>query len=274
MQKRSRKAQGDGRPGAVDFCYDAPMRLHSPRFILMAAALAVFSLPPVAHAAEVSSALQVDTSPGLSPEAVKRVFDQQRQTLAACTRLLTEVTTEATPPWNPPADTDDRILLRFEVGRDGKVRNGEREEERPRVEGLYLATDCAGRVVSTWTFPSFPALKGEKVRVEIRARFSTTAAERKAELAQLRDELEGLCKALSPVDGSKPTKKQDVKEALQRYRADRRSGPPPRMQSFVDALPDFADIRMGEFFTNGSTEILGSPLPCPKLQGWVHPNWP
>lgn len=234
----------------------------------MVAVLAVFVLPRVVHAAEVSPAFQVDTSPGLSPEAARRAFDHQRQALATCTRLLTERIPREPNVWNPPAEVDDRILLKFEVGRDGKVRSGTREAEQPLAEGLFLDLDCARRVVSAWTFPSFPAREGETVKVEIRARFSTTAAERKAELARLREELEALCRALSTLDASKPPTRQDVTQAVQRYRAERRSGPPQRMQGFVDALPDFATLGMSEFFSNGSTDILGSPLSCPKLQGW------
>ncbi|WP_163992937.1 hypothetical protein [Pyxidicoccus caerfyrddinensis] len=44
------------------------------------------------------------------------------------------------------------------------------------------------------------------------------------------------------------------------------------MQIFVGALSDFPAVDLGEPFTNGSTKSLGTPLPCPRHQGWMPPD--
>lgn len=248
------------------------MPLPALRAAPLLAAVALFLSQSVAHAAEVSSADEVDTSPGLSPDAVKRAFNQQRQTLVPCMRLLNESTPSGSPQWNPPADVDDRILLRFEVLPDGKVRHDVREGLAPEVEGLFLHGGCAKAIVSTWTFPSFPGLQREPVRVTIQARFSTTAAERKAELTRFRVELDAICQALSAVDGGKTPELKTLVQALQRYQSERRASIPWRMQTFVQALPDVAGIGLDslkEIYRNGSNELVGTAVPCPKLSGWT-----
>jgi hypothetical protein len=244
------------------------MPLPSLRGVPTTAALVLFLLLPAAHAAEVSSASEVDTSPGLSPDAVKRVFNQQRQTLVSCMRVLVEVTPRGSTPWNPPAEVDDRILLTFEVKRDGKVRNELREEERPRVEGLYLDRACARDVVRSWTFPTLPTREGETVRVTIRARFSTTADERKAELARLREEFDTLCRTLSALDTGKPPEVKETTQALQRYLSERRASIHPRMVYFVGALAHINAQGLSTLYESGGTELLGAPPTCPKVHAW------
>jgi hypothetical protein len=197
------------------------------------------------------------------------VFNQQRQALASCMRLLNEVTPRGSTPWNPPSEADDRILLTFEVKRDGKVRNEAREQEAPRVEGLYLDSYCARGVVQSWTFPPFPAHEGELVRVEIQARFSTTPAERKAELARLREEFDTFCRALSALDDGKPPEVKDAAQAIQRYLAERRASIPPRMVYFVGALAHLNAQGVSTLYQSGSRELLGAPVACPKVDAWA-----
>lgn len=244
------------------------MHLCTSRIVPRWFALALCLLIPAAHAAEVSPASRVETSPGLSPEAVKRVFNQQRPALASCMRLLTEEALKGNTPWNPPPDVDDRILLRFEVGRDGKVLDDPRDGHIPRVEGLYLDRNCVRLLVRSWTFPAFPARKGEEVRVESHARFSTTAAERKAELARIREELEALCRALSALGGGKPPTTQDTTQTVQRFLAERRSRLSPLMLSGLESLlhvnvPDLVAI-----YENVTMELLSTPVACPTVHGW------
>ncbi|WP_257454714.1 hypothetical protein [Archangium lipolyticum] len=244
------------------------MHFHMPRIVPRWSALALCLLLPVAHAAEVSPASQVETSPGLSPEAVKRVFEQQRQALASCMRLLTEEDPRENTPWNPPPDVDDRVLLSFEVGRDGKVREVAHDGKGPRVEGLYLDRTCVRMLVRSWRFPAFPARQGEWVRVEIQARFSTTAAERKAGLARIREEFEALCRALSALGGGKPPPKQDVTQILQRFLAERRSRLFPGMRYSLEGLLDVNVRDMVTLYENSAIELLGTPVACPTVHGW------
>ncbi|QRO01237.1 hypothetical protein JRI60_20495 [Archangium violaceum] len=224
---------------------------------------------PVAHAAEVSPASQVETSPGLSPEAVKRVFDQQRQALASCMRLLTEESPKENTPWNPPPDVDDRVLLSFEVGRDGKVREDARGGNGPRVEGLYLDRPCARMLVRSWSFPAFPARQGEWVRVELQARFSTTAAERKAGLARIREDFDALCRALSALGGDKPPTEQDVTRTLQRFLTERRSRLHPSMRYGLEGLSGVNVRDMVTLYESSAIELLGTPAACPTVHGWT-----
>ena len=196
-------------------------------------ALALFLLLPAAHAAEVSPALQVEASPGLTPEAVRRVFDQQRQKLASCLRLRLEGDSKGDKPGSP-GEVDDRILLAYSVGRDGKVRSEERRDGPSRFEGLYLDTDCAGPVVRAWTFPSFPGRERDAVRVEILARFSTTAAERKAALGRIQADFEAVCRTLSALGGGKLPTPEDREKALQRFLTERRSSLHPRVVELVE----------------------------------------
>ncbi|WNG21168.1 hypothetical protein [Cystobacter fuscus] len=231
-------------------------------------ALALCLLTPAAQAAEVSPASRVETSPGLSPEAVKRVFDQQRPALASCMRLLTEEALRENTPWNPPPDVDDRILLRFEVGRDGKVLDDARGGHIPHVGGLYLERNCVRLLVRSWVFPAFPARQGEKVSVEIEARFSTTAAERKAELARIREEFEALCRALSALGGGKPPTAQDTTQTIQRFLSERRGRLSSPTRSSLESLLHVNVPDMVSLYENLALELLSTPVSCPTVHGW------
>ncbi|MFP2925903.1 hypothetical protein ACLESO_11925 [Pyxidicoccus sp. 3LG] len=242
------------------------MRLPTSCLTRMGPALALFLLLPAAHAAEVSPASQVDTSPGLTPEAVKRAFDQQRQTLVSCMRLLANGYGREDTPWNP-GEVDDRILLTFLIGRDGKV-EGDIDRVHFRVEGLYLDPKCAELVVNSWTFPAFPGREDETVRVSIRARFSTTAAERKAALARNQKELDALCQTLSALDEGKPPTREATAKAIQRFLGERRSSVSPRLVYFVRALPDFDAEDLVVVFENAHVELVGVRPTCPKVLGW------
>lgn len=247
------------------------MRLPTFGFTHLGSAFAFFLLLPVAHAAEVSTATRVETSPGLTPQAVKRVFDQKRQALAPCMRLLTENKPSGNNAWNPrEVEVDDRILLTFSVGADGKVRPDERHEDGIRVEGLYLDAECAGPVVRSWTFPTFPGRRDEAVRVEIHARFSTTADERKAAVVRLREDLEAMCRALSAVDaGGSPPSQKEATQALERLLAERRSSLSPRVAKLAEALMHVNPQDLATLYAYGGEELMGTPPNCPKVRGWM-----
>ncbi|NVJ07015.1 hypothetical protein HUW63_17400 [Myxococcus sp. AM001] len=230
-----------------------------------------------AQAAEVSPAERVETSPGLSPDAVRRVFDSQRQTLASCMRLVSVQRKKDNAlefvPWKPSPDTDDRLRVRFTLKPDGTILEEDRGPEAYDVRSMFLDTGCAEEKLKAWSFPSFPANPDEWVQVEVWARFRTTEAERTAAATRLRDFYSGLCKALSALKVTQqPRAGAEWRATIQRFLSEHGAHVDPGIRGAMKAVGDIAGSDVPSAITiyeRSMEESLATTLPCPKLRAWV-----
>jgi hypothetical protein len=250
------------------------------RFALL---LALTSTLFTAQAAEVSRADRVETTPGLSPDAVRGVFDRRRQELARCLRLVYFRKTNDPSRgewehvvWKELPDTDDRVQLRFALSPEGRVlRDGSRDESFS-VRGLYLDTNCVENIIETWSFPPFPA--GEKVpaggketvHVEVWARFRTTAAERQAALTRMREDLTALCGALSALGTpNHPPAREQWSAVISRFLAERGTRMDPRMRGGIEAMAQINVEDGFHIYESVMEESLGSRIECPVVRSWL-----
>ncbi|WP_426755702.1 hypothetical protein [Myxococcus sp. Y35] len=238
--------------------------------------LAVVSSLGSAQAAEVSPAQRVETTPGLTPEAVRRAFDSQRQALSACMRLVEyRHKAGASPhtmeflPWNAPPDADDRIQLRLTLTPDGKLHKDFRRPGLFAVRALYLDTSCAENVVSNWTFPTFPGEKDAQVQVEVWARFRTTEAERTAALTRIRADYAALCRALLALgsDNAPPSREQ-WNAGLKRFLSERGERLAPRVRRGIEAVANLHVRDAINILESGMAESTVASPECQKLQAW------
>ncbi len=116
---------------------------------------------------------QITTTPGLTEEQVAPVLAAGRAALADCINL------EA-----PDDAKDDRLLVRFNVERDGAV-----EKDSVDVWSVFLDDQCVREHVRDWKFPRVPVL--DRVNVTWLIHFLVTPAERK----KLRDKQIGEMRA-------------------------------------------------------------------------------
>jgi hypothetical protein len=212
----------------------------------------------------------VETTPGLSPEAVRRVFDSQRQALASCVRLITmRPAAGGAPhsyeflPWQDVPGTDDRIQLSFTLTPSGKVQ----KEYDPRTEyfgvrGLYLETSCAENVVKGWSFPAFPGESNARVLVEVWARFRTTEAERKAMLARIREDFTSVCSALPAT--AQPVSNEQWSAAVTRVLSERGASLDPRVRMSFEAVRNVNPEDALQILENAREQLLVPPLDCLK----------
>ncbi|WP_246357952.1 hypothetical protein [Pyxidicoccus fallax] len=230
-----------------------------------------------AQAAEVSPAERVETTPGLSPEAVRRAFDGQRQTLASCLRLVTlrpaAGAARGQPEyqlWSDVPGTDDRVQLRFTLTPEGKVRKEDGNAEFFGVRSLYLDTRCAESIVADWSFPTFPGEKNELVRVEVWARFRSTDSERKAALTHLREDYTALCGALSALgDADRPPSNEEWSAAVMRFLSERRARMDSRMRRGLETLAQVNVMNGIAIYENLMEERMATVVECPKLRSWT-----
>ncbi|OJT22992.1 hypothetical protein BO221_19045 [Archangium sp. Cb G35] len=250
------------------------------RFALL---LALTSSLFAAQAAEVSPAERVETTPGLSPDAVRGVFNRQRQELARCMRVV--YLRKATDPsrgdvehvvWNDLPNADDRVQLRFALSPEGRVlREGSRDASFS-VRGLYLDTLCVERILETWSFPAHPvgereAAGGkESVQVEVWARFRTTAAERQAVLARMREDLTALCGALSALGSpGQPPAKEQWSAVISRLLAERGTRMDPRVRQGIEGMVHVNVGDGAELYGYVMEESMGSRIECPVVRSWL-----
>ncbi|WNG56105.1 hypothetical protein F0U59_16055 [Archangium gephyra] len=255
------------------------------RFALL---LALTSSLFAAQAAEVSSAERVETTPGLSPDAVRGVFNRRRQELARCMRLtyfrkVDDPKAKADSRdewenvvWKELPDTDDRIQLRFTLSPEGRVVKGDARDTSFSVRGLYLYTTCVENIIETWSFPPFPSggmepgARKVTVQVEVWARFRTTAAERQAALTRIREDLTALCGTLSALGTpNQPPAQEQWVAAISRFLAERG----PRMDlgvgqgiKVMSELPVEDGFRI---FESVMEESMGSRIECPVVRSWL-----
>lgn len=223
-----------------------------------------------ARAAEVSPAERVETTPGLSPEAVRSAFDSQRQMLASCVRLITvRPGADGAPhsyeflPWKDLPGTDDRIQLSFTLTPDGKVQ----KEYDPRTEyfgvrGLYLETNCAEDVVKGWSFPAFPGESNARVQVEVWARFRTTEAERKAMLARIREDFTSVCSVLPATAQS--LSKEKFSAAITRFLSERGASLDSRVRRVFETVLNLIPEDALMILDSARQELLVPPVECLK----------
>lgn len=243
----------------------------------LALLLALTSTLLSAQATEISPADRVVTTPGLSPDAVRRAFDRQRQELARCMRLvyLREVKDPSRRPlehvvWNETPDTDDRVQLRFTLSPEGRVlRDGSRDEHFS-VRGLYLDTGCVDDLLMTWSFPPFPGGRDESVQVEVWARFRTTAAERQAALTRMREELTALCGALSALGSpDHPPAQAQWGTVISRFLAERGARMDLRLRRGIEAMAR-VNVESGFIiYENVVEQSVGTPVECPVVRSWM-----
>lgn len=242
----------------------------------LASVLTLVSSVLTAQAAEVSPAERVETSPGLSPDAVRRAFDSQRQTLASCMRLVSIQHGKDTAefvPWKAGPDTDDRLRVRFTLTPDGKVQKEERQTEAFGVRSMFLDTGCVEERVKTWSFPTFPGNHDERVQVELWARFRTTEAERTAAATRLRAFYGDLCKALSALKVTQqPQAGVEWRATIKRFLAEHGARVDPRIGTAMQAVGDIAGYDLPgaiSIYERSTEESLATTLACPKLRAWV-----
>lgn len=246
----------------------------------LASVLTLVSSLLTAQAAEVSPAERVETSPGLSPDAVRRAFDSQRQTLASCMRLVSiQHGKDKAPhsfefvPWKAGPDTDDRIRVRLTLAPDGKVQTEERQTEALSVRSMFLDTGCVEERVKTWSFPTFPGNHDERVQVELWARFRTTEAERTAAATRLREFYGDFCKALSALKVTQqPQAGVEWRATIKRFLAEHGARVDPRIGTAMQAVGDIAghDVPVAiSIYESSMEESLATTIACPKLRAWV-----
>ncbi|WP_002633846.1 hypothetical protein [Myxococcus hansupus] len=228
------------------------------------------------QAAEVSPANKVETTPGLSPESIRKAFDSQRQTLAPCQRVVGHRNSAEGPDhrleffvWNPAPDTDDRIRVRFTLTPEGKIEKTSRKPDALDVHSLYLQDHCVKTAMERWTFPTFPGNVEERVHVELWARFKTTEAERAAELARSREDFNAFCKAASALGSDKalPPRKQ-WNEAHKRYLAERGPRMSPNVRGVVEAVSNVNIPDAIEILETAMDETTASRIDCPRFTAW------
>lgn len=229
-----------------------------------------------ARAAEVSPADRVETTPGLSVEVIRKVFDNQRQTLVGCQRVVGHRTPTGGPEhrleffvWNPGPDTDDRIRVRFTLTPAGKIEQTSRKPDAFDVQALYLQDHCVKATMERWSFPTFPGNTEERVHVEIWARFKTTEAERAAELTRTREDFNALCKAASALGNDKalPPRKQ-WNETHKRYLAERGPRMTPNVRGVVEAVANVNIPDAIEILEAAMDETLAARIDCPRFTAW------
>lgn len=224
-----------------------------------------------ASAAELSPAERVETSPGLSPDAVRQVFNKQRQELAGCLRLIAEVPQPELParyvPWTAPTNADDRVRFRFVVNANGTVAMSSSYSSTMEVRGSFIDVGCAEGLARRWTFPSF---EGEPpVEVSVWARFRSTEAERKAALASIHESLGVICQALSAVSpGDKPPSQEVWSAALARLLSERGPSLDRRIQGTLSAMTQVHVTDSCTILSNAMEELAAKDA-CPKLRAWA-----
>lgn len=227
-----------------------------------------------ARAAEVSAAERVETTPGLSPEVVRRVFDGKRQSLGSCLRLIEGTPAEGpTPypytyaPWTAPSDADDRILLRFTVDPDGKVANRVPHMSTMEVRGVFIDEGCAQEQARRWTFPSFAGKS--PVEVSVWARFRTTEAERKATLARTHAGFAVLCKSITAaIPGDGLPSREVWLATLTRVVSEQGPGLDAGVQQVIDAVKQ-VNVEDASTIILNAMEQMASKEGCPKLRKWA-----
>ncbi|MCE9672772.1 hypothetical protein LY474_33700 [Myxococcus stipitatus] len=224
-----------------------------------------------AQAAEVSAAERVETTPGVSPEVVRRVFDGQRQALSRCMRLVSEVQREGAPmrfvPWKEPVDADDRVLFRFKIGANGKVARPNSYQSTMEVRGVFLLSHCAERVAEQWTFPALTGV--EVVEVSVWARYRSTEAERKAALASIHEGFTALCKAVSSAtpDGAEPSREVWT-ATLARLVSERGTSLHWSVNNSIDAVRGVNVSDASTILVSAMEELVAN-VDCPKLRAWA-----
>lgn len=238
----------------------------------------LLALPCATQAAEVSRADKVETTPGLSPKAIRKVFDSHRQTLAPCMRLVayrTHTPKEGGPPrsehfvWKPAPGEDDRLRLRFTLAPDGKLQKQPRTLQAADVQSSYLDDYCVATRMEKWPFPTFSGNPDERVQVELWARFRTTAAERKATLARIREDYTALCKAITPLssDDRLPSP-EDWTATLQRFLDERGPRMAPSIRSGVENMLHINIYDAALLLENSMDEAMGARIDCPRIRAW------
>ncbi|NBD11432.1 MULTISPECIES: hypothetical protein [Corallococcus] len=224
-----------------------------------------------ARAAEVSAAERVETTPGLSPNAVRRVFDAQRQALTVCPRLTAEVPQKEGPtrsaPWTAPADADDRVLFRFVIDANGTVAKLSSVESTMKVRGAFIDPGCAQELARQWTFP--PVDGESSVEVSVWARFRTTEAERKASLARFKESAVVLCQAMSAaIPGDAVPSREVWEAAIARILSERGPSLDTRLHDVIDAVRRVNPMDASAIMVS-AMEGLTANVECPKLRAWA-----
>ncbi|MFE8600707.1 hypothetical protein [Archangium violaceum] len=255
------------------------------RFALL---LALTSSLFAAQAAEVSSAERVETTPGLSPDAVRGVFNRRRQELARCMRLtylrkVNDPNAKAdsrdeweSVVWKELPDTDDRVQLRFALSPEGRVVKGDARDAFFSVRGLYLYTSCVENIIETWSFPPFPSGGMEPgamkvtVQVEVWARFRTTAAERQTALTRMREELTALCGALSALGTpNQPPAREQWVAAISRFLAERGPRLDPGLHPGIEAMGQLLVEDGFHIYESMTESAIGARIECPVVRSWL-----
>ncbi|MFP2959198.1 hypothetical protein ACLEPN_15485 [Myxococcus sp. 1LA] len=242
----------------------------------LASLLALVSSVLTAQAAEVSPTNRVETTPGISPEAIRKVFDSQRQTLAPCQRLVAYRRPEGGSPyhsehsvWKPSPDTDDRVQVSLTLTPDGKIEKESRTAESFIVRAPYLDRSCVESQIQQWTFPTFPGDPDERVHVVVWARFRTTEAERAAALARLREDYTALCKVITPLSCDDRLPTPDAwSAALKRFLSERGPRLVPNMRHGVEAVLAINMFDAVELLENSMDEAMASRIDCPRFAAW------
>ncbi|MCE9672771.1 hypothetical protein LY474_33695 [Myxococcus stipitatus] len=223
-----------------------------------------------ALASEVSAAERVETTPGLAPDAVRRVFEGQRQALAGCLRLVAESKQAGSParsvPWNASADADDRLLLRFTVDANGKVAKLNSYQSTMDVRGAFIEPSCARALAEQWTFP--PPVGEQSVEVSVWARFRSTEAERKAALARIHESFATLCQAVaSAIPGDARPTKEVWDAALARILSEHGPRLDTRVRRTLDAVMGVSVANASNILLE-SMDSLATDVACPKVRAW------